>query len=58
MPKKCEIKNWEKAERFQVADFDRIDIPRWIDVASYGADNGTNGTTKSAQGTYLVGSGA
>ena len=26
--KKCEIKNWDKAERFRVADFDRIDMPR------------------------------
>jgi len=27
-PKKCEVKNWDKAERFRVADFDRIDMPR------------------------------
>jgi hypothetical protein len=48
-PKKCEVKNWDKAERIQVDDFDRIDMPRWIDVTSYGADNGANGTTKSVK---------
>jgi hypothetical protein len=41
-------------ERFQVAGFDRIDMPRWNDVAIYRADNAANGTTKSGQRTYPV----
>ena len=44
VPRKCEIENWDKAERIQVADFDRADMPRWNDVASYGTDNAANGS--------------
>jgi hypothetical protein len=29
LSKKCEIKNWDKVDRFQVVDFGRVDMPRW-----------------------------
>src|SRR5579872_5561563 len=48
-------KNRDKVERFRVVDFDRVDMPRWNDVASYEADNAANGTTKADQGTIRSG---